>query len=134
MVAFIFFYVCNQNPKNRKCCCDYRHEKMTNCIVRFFFKLKLFLTKHESFIILKVFKVKALSVFDFVCFSGCHFTKSGFSQQKIGKFFFLTPDFNQLQRDSMKNQYFKQRQFFHLFLGFSDAVLVVLTIWSVMKH
>jgi hypothetical protein len=63
IVAFVFFYVCNQNPKNKKFCCDYRHEKMTNTIARIFFKLKFFLAKHKTFIILKVFKVKALFVF-----------------------------------------------------------------------
>ena len=44
-----------------------------------------------------------------------------FLNKKSGNFFF-TPDFNYLHQDSMKNRYFKQRQFFHLFLGFSDAV------------
>ena len=67
------FYVCNQNPKNRKCCCDYRHEKMTNTIVRIFFRLKCFLTKQKSFIILKVFKVKALSIFLFCLFQWTSF-------------------------------------------------------------
>ena len=41
--------------------------------VRFVFKLKLFLTKHESFIILKVFKVKVVFIFHFD-----HFLDLGF--------------------------------------------------------
>ena len=57
-------------PINGECCCDYRYEKKTNTSVRFFFKLNLFLTKHESFIILKVFKVKVVSDFDFGHFLG----------------------------------------------------------------
>ena len=39
-LVFVFFHICNHNPKNRKCCCSYRYEKKTNSSVRFFFKLK----------------------------------------------------------------------------------------------
>ena len=46
---------------------------MTNTSVRFFFKLKYFLIKHESFIILKVFKVKVVFFFHFD-----HFLDLGF--------------------------------------------------------
>ena len=102
IVAFVFFYVCNQNPKNRKCCCDYRHEKMTNTIVQIFFRLKWFLTKQKSFIILKVFKVKALSVSSFCLFQWTPFYKKCFFSTKNREFFF-TPDFNYLHQDSMKN-------------------------------
>ena len=50
-------------------------EKMTNIIVRIFFKQNFFLTKNKSFIILKAFKVKkCFQFFDFVCFSGLYFT------------------------------------------------------------
>ena len=37
-------------------------------LLKLFFKLKLFLAKHESYITLKVFKVKVLSVFRFDAF------------------------------------------------------------------
>ena len=37
-------------------------------LLKIVFKLKLFLTKHESYIILKVFKVKVLSLFGFDTF------------------------------------------------------------------
>ena len=43
-----------------------------------------FWTKQQSFISKKVGHQKWCPFFDFVCFSGCHFTKSGLFQKQIG--------------------------------------------------
>ena len=54
-----------KNSKSGKFLTYTRHEIP---LVKIVFKLKFFLAKHESFIILKVFKVKVLSVFRFDTF------------------------------------------------------------------
>ena len=64
-LVFVIFYICNHNPKNVRVLLWLQIWRKTNTYVRFFFKLKFWLTKHESFIIFKVFKVKVVSIFHF---------------------------------------------------------------------
>ena len=54
-----------KNSKSGKFLTYTRHEIP---LLKIVFKLKIFLAKHESYIILKVFKVKVLSVFGFDAF------------------------------------------------------------------
>jgi hypothetical protein len=35
-LVFVFFHICNHNPKNRKRCCDYRYEKRQITVFNFF--------------------------------------------------------------------------------------------------
>ena len=56
----------------------------TKCNFRSFRAVKSFWTKQQSFISKKVGHQKWCPFFDFVCFSGCHFTKSGLFQKQIG--------------------------------------------------
>ena len=58
------------------------------CNFRSLRAVKSFWIKEQSFISKKVGHQKWCWFFDFVCFSGCHFTKSGFSQKKSGIFFY----------------------------------------------
>ena len=64
------------------------------CDFRSFRAVKSFWTKQQSFISKKVGHQKWCPFFDFVCFSGGHFTKSGLFQQKNDKYFiFLQKSF-----------------------------------------
>ena len=54
------------------------------CDFRSFRAVKSFWTKQQSFMSKKVGHQKWCPFFDFVCFSGCHFTKSGLFQKQIG--------------------------------------------------
>ena len=54
------------------------------CDFRSFRAVESFWTKQHSFISKKVGHQKWCLFFDFVCFSGCHFTKSCLFQKQIG--------------------------------------------------
>ena len=54
------------------------------CDFRSFRAVESFWTKQQSFIPKKVGYQKWCPFFDIVCFSGCHFTKSGLFQKQIG--------------------------------------------------
>ena len=53
------------------------------CDFRSFRAVESFWTKQQSFVSKKVGHQEWCPFFDFVCFSGCHFTKSGLFQKQI---------------------------------------------------
>ena len=60
-----------------------------NCDFRSFRAVESFWTKQQSFISKKVGHPNWCPFFDFVCFSGCHFTKGELFQKLAGKLSFL---------------------------------------------
>ena len=54
------------------------------CDFRSFRAVQSFWTKQQSFISKKIAHQKWCPFFDFVCFSRCHFTKTGLFQKQIG--------------------------------------------------
>ena len=57
------------------------------CDFRRFRAVKSFWTNQQSFISKKVDHQKWCPFFDFVCFSGCHFTKPDFAKNDMVDFF-----------------------------------------------
>ena len=72
--ALAIFYV---SPPKKKTC-NFRTSRVNES----------FLTKQQSFLLWKTGIEKCSPVFDFVCFSGCHFAKGGYFKKRLGNFLF----------------------------------------------